>query len=197
MLMDNIADIDAPYAVGNHPSNIITRYFSILTTQSLEVILKASCPRVSSLERSKEEETKFGKKKYPLNITLPDINNRIHGKNEFRMYTFKVKPCFRAYSHDWNAPLLTQGRMLNAATPRSTTSMSLVQRFERGHTRMVMLMSMAMGYSKASSIQTSTTPTFATRKIKRGGDPNELTKRRRMKLDVCLWAYSSLVIMSS
>ncbi|XP_027124200.2 zinc finger CCCH domain-containing protein 66-like [Coffea arabica] len=33
--------------------------------------------------------------------SLPDIKNGIYGTDEFRMYTFKIKPCSRAYSHDW------------------------------------------------------------------------------------------------
>ena len=41
------------------------------------------------------------KKEYPINISLSDVNNRIYGTYEFRMYTFKVKPCSKAYSHDW------------------------------------------------------------------------------------------------
>ncbi|OAY83363.1 Zinc finger CCCH domain-containing protein 33 [Ananas comosus] len=32
---------------------------------------------------------------------LPNIKNRIYSTDEFRMYAFKVKPCSRAYSHDW------------------------------------------------------------------------------------------------
>ncbi|CDP19841.1 unnamed protein product [Coffea canephora] len=33
--------------------------------------------------------------------SLPDIKNGIYGTDEFRMYTFKIKPCSRAYLHDW------------------------------------------------------------------------------------------------
>lgn len=41
------------------------------------------------------------KKEYPIDLSLPDINDGIYGMDEFRMYAFKVKPCSRAYSHDW------------------------------------------------------------------------------------------------
>ncbi|KAE8706481.1 zinc finger CCCH domain-containing protein 29-like isoform 2 [Hibiscus syriacus] len=41
------------------------------------------------------------KKEYLVNLSLPDINNGIYGTDDFKMYTFKVKPCSRAYSHDW------------------------------------------------------------------------------------------------
>ncbi|XP_020211812.1 zinc finger CCCH domain-containing protein 66-like [Cajanus cajan] len=42
-----------------------------------------------------------GKKDYPVDLSLPDIKNGIYSTDEFRMYTFKVRPCSRAYSHDW------------------------------------------------------------------------------------------------
>ncbi|CAN4101050.1 unnamed protein product [Withania somnifera] len=47
--------------------------------------------------------SKFGseKKEYPVDPSLPDIKNGIYGTDDFRMYIFKVKPCSRAYSHDW------------------------------------------------------------------------------------------------
>ncbi|KAE8732687.1 Zinc finger CCCH domain-containing protein 30 [Hibiscus syriacus] len=41
------------------------------------------------------------KKDYPIDPSLPDINNSIYSTDEFRMYSFKVRPCSRAYSHDW------------------------------------------------------------------------------------------------
>ncbi|KAL5077085.1 hypothetical protein RYX36_016069 [Vicia faba] len=41
------------------------------------------------------------RKDYPINLSLPDINNGIYSTDEFRMYIFKVKTCSRAYSHDW------------------------------------------------------------------------------------------------
>lgn len=53
----------------------------------------------SSLKSTVAIENK--KKEYPLDLTLPDIKNGLYGTDEFRMYTFKVKPCSRAYSHDW------------------------------------------------------------------------------------------------
>lgn len=32
---------------------------------------------------------------------LPDINTGVYGSDDFRMYSFKIKPCSRAYTHDW------------------------------------------------------------------------------------------------
>ncbi|KAG1339091.1 zinc finger CCCH domain-containing protein 33 [Cocos nucifera] len=119
MLMDAAADVDATDAAGNRPGDVIARHFSASTTRSLEVVLKASCPGVSSPGGAKEEETKSGEKKYPLDITLPDINNGIYGTDEFRMYTFKVKPCSRAYSHDWTeCPFVHPGENARRRDPR-------------------------------------------------------------------------------
>ncbi|OIW09538.1 hypothetical protein TanjilG_30857 [Lupinus angustifolius] len=41
------------------------------------------------------------KKDYHVDLSLPDIKDGMYSTDEFRMYTFKVKPCSRAYSHDW------------------------------------------------------------------------------------------------
>ncbi|KAK1679601.1 hypothetical protein QYE76_040449 [Lolium multiflorum] len=41
------------------------------------------------------------KKEYPVDPTLPDIKSSVYASDEFRMFAFKVRPCSRAYSHDW------------------------------------------------------------------------------------------------
>ncbi|XVF22956.1 hypothetical protein REPUB_Repub12eG0215400 [Reevesia pubescens] len=41
------------------------------------------------------------KKEYPVDPSLPDIKNSIYATDEFRMFSFKIRPCSRAYSHDW------------------------------------------------------------------------------------------------
>ncbi|KAF7121022.1 hypothetical protein RHSIM_Rhsim13G0068400 [Rhododendron simsii] len=59
------------------------------------------------------------KKEYPIDLSLPDINNGIYGTDEFRMYTFKVKPCSRAYSHDWTeCPFVHPGENARRRDPR-------------------------------------------------------------------------------
>lgn len=59
------------------------------------------------------------KKEYPVDVTLPDINNGVYGTDEFRMYTFKVKPCSRAYSHDWTeCPFVHPGENARRRDPR-------------------------------------------------------------------------------
>ncbi|KAJ0715457.1 putative ankyrin repeat-containing domain-containing protein [Helianthus annuus] len=46
-------------------------------------------------------ELDMSKREYPIDPSLPDIKNSIYSTDEFRMYSFKVRPCSRAYSHDW------------------------------------------------------------------------------------------------
>ncbi|KAM1269520.1 hypothetical protein ACFX13_001769 [Malus domestica] len=59
------------------------------------------------------------KKEYPIDISLPDINNGIYGTDEFRMFTFKVKPCSRAYSHDWTeCPFVHPGENARRRDPK-------------------------------------------------------------------------------
>ncbi|KAG6492240.1 hypothetical protein ZIOFF_047192 [Zingiber officinale] len=111
--------IDVLDASGNRAGDVIARQFSSSVAKSLEVVLKASCcPRVSS--PCKEEAAKQGEKKeYPLDLTLPDIKTGIYGTDEFRMYTFKIKPCSRAYSHDWTeCPFVHPGENARRRDPR-------------------------------------------------------------------------------
>ncbi|GAB2274473.1 hypothetical protein Dimus_009244 [Dionaea muscipula] len=59
------------------------------------------------------------KKEYPVDPWLPDIKNGIYGTDEFRMYSFKVKPCSRAYSHDWTeCPFVHPGENARRRDPR-------------------------------------------------------------------------------
>ncbi|KAL0928951.1 hypothetical protein M5K25_000888 [Dendrobium thyrsiflorum] len=109
LLINASADVDAVDAVGNRPGDVIAKQFSASMAKDLEVLLKAPCPRVSSPS----------KKEYPPDLTLPDIKNGIYGTDEFRMYTFKVKPCSRAYSHDWTeCPFVHPGENARRRDPR-------------------------------------------------------------------------------
>ncbi|XP_022971416.1 zinc finger CCCH domain-containing protein 30-like isoform X1 [Cucurbita maxima] len=59
------------------------------------------------------------KKEYPVDISLPDIKNSIYSTDEFRMYSFKVRPCSRAYSHDWTeCPFVHPGENARRRDPR-------------------------------------------------------------------------------
>jgi hypothetical protein len=69
----------------------------------------ADLPRVATLE----------KKEYPVDPSLPDIKNSIYASDEFRMYSFKIRPCSRAYSHDWTeCPFVHPGENARRRDPR-------------------------------------------------------------------------------
>lgn len=59
------------------------------------------------------------KKEYPIDPSLPDIKNSIFSTDEFRMYSFKIRPCSRAYSHDWTeCPFVHPGENARRRDPR-------------------------------------------------------------------------------
>ncbi|CAA3015381.1 zinc finger CCCH domain-containing 30 [Olea europaea subsp. europaea] len=59
------------------------------------------------------------KKEYFIDPSLPDIKNSIYSTDEFRMFSFKVRPCSRAYSHDWTeCPFVHPGENARRRDPR-------------------------------------------------------------------------------
>lgn len=59
------------------------------------------------------------KKEYPVDPSLPDIKNSMYATDEFRMFSFKVRPCSRAYSHDWTeCPFVHPGENARRRDPR-------------------------------------------------------------------------------
>nr|XP_016466499.1 PREDICTED: zinc finger CCCH domain-containing protein 30-like [Nicotiana tabacum] len=59
------------------------------------------------------------KKEYPIDPSMPDIKNSIYSTDEFRMFSFKIKPCSRAYSHDWTeCPFVHPGENARRRDPR-------------------------------------------------------------------------------
>ncbi|KMT15426.1 hypothetical protein BVRB_3g061310 [Beta vulgaris subsp. vulgaris] len=59
------------------------------------------------------------KKEYPIDPSIPDIKNSIYATDEFRMYSFKIRPCSRAYSHDWTeCPFVHPGENARRRDPR-------------------------------------------------------------------------------
>lgn len=56
---------------------------------------------------------------YPIDPSLPDIKNSIYITDEFRMYSFKIRACSRAYSHDWTeCPFVHPGENARRRDPR-------------------------------------------------------------------------------
>ncbi|KAA8528087.1 hypothetical protein F0562_035044 [Nyssa sinensis] len=61
----------------------------------------------------------FEKKEYPVDPSLPDINNSVYSTDEFRMFSFKIRHCSRAYSHDWTeCPFVHPGENARRRDPR-------------------------------------------------------------------------------
>eukprot|EP00850_Spirogloea_muscicola_P013716 SM000094S24733 [mRNA] locus=s94:400669:404281:- [translate_table: standard] len=55
----------------------------------------------------------------PVAALLPDMRNSAYSTDEFRMFSFKVRPCSRAYSHDWTeCPFVHPGENARRRDPR-------------------------------------------------------------------------------
>nr|XP_043629585.1 zinc finger CCCH domain-containing protein 29-like [Erigeron canadensis] len=91
MLVDGGADVKITDFNGNKPGDLIARGIKSSIRKGLEMMLKGFV--IDDIVEAKKE--------YPTDISLPDINSELYGSDEFRMYTFKVKLCSRAYTHDW------------------------------------------------------------------------------------------------
>ncbi|OWM87416.1 zinc finger CCCH domain-containing protein 47 [Punica granatum] len=115
LLLDSSAD---PYSVdsnGNKPVDLVGLVLTPSRRKALKLLFKGEGfagedkPMIATPE----------KKEYPVDVPLPDINNGIYSSDEFRMYTFKVKPCSRAYSHDWTeCPFVHPGENARRRDPR-------------------------------------------------------------------------------
>lgn len=143
VLIDASADMNCVDAHGNRPGDVIASCLSLSSKpvrKALEFWLKGvgviedlfadSGKEFDVVGGEKTEEGVLaqqvssegvvsGKKEYPVDPSLPDIKNGIYGTDEFRMYTFKVKPCSRAYSHDWTeCPFVHPGENARRRDPR-------------------------------------------------------------------------------
>ncbi|PON59056.1 Transmembrane protein [Parasponia andersonii] len=59
------------------------------------------------------------KKQYPIDPSIPDIKNSIYSTDEFRMFSFKIRPCSRTYSHDWKeCPFVHPGENARRRDPK-------------------------------------------------------------------------------
>lgn len=140
LLLATSADASSLDANGNQAGDLIAPAYSLTFNsrkKALEVMLKGvpsidepfdfSEQMVYETEGQEQQEIttpralKDGteKKEYPIDLSLPDIKNGIYSTDEFRMYTFKVKPCSRAYSHDWTeCPFVHPGENARRRDPR-------------------------------------------------------------------------------
>lgn len=139
LLVDSSADVNQVDANRNRPGDVIAPCFgsSKLERKMMEIMLgkgvivdEACLPsdHLDHLEERQQQQDALSpksssdgseKKEYPADPSLPDIKNGIYGTDEFRMFTFKVKPCSRAYSHDWTeCPFVHPGENARRRDPR-------------------------------------------------------------------------------
>ncbi|CAN4095776.1 unnamed protein product [Withania somnifera] len=127
ILIDASADVNVCDSSGNRPCDVVVSYpksFKNSKRKSLEFLLNGSLAELAEHEEQQGKEAiqmKEGseKKEYPIDTSLPDINDGIYGSDDFRMYCFKVKPCSRAYSHDWTeCPFVHPGENARRRDPR-------------------------------------------------------------------------------
>lgn len=142
LLLDACANVSAVDANGNQPCDLIVSGVNSLFNSRmriLQALLKGKDvineearlsfeDTISQMEEQQQpldmaasRVSKDGneKKDYPIDLSLPDIKSGIYGTDEFRMYTFKVKPCSRAYSHDWTeCPFVHPGENARRRDPR-------------------------------------------------------------------------------
>ncbi|XP_058782098.1 zinc finger CCCH domain-containing protein 66-like [Vicia villosa] len=116
LLLDAHADVGSVDANGNRCSDLIGRMSNSIsgsTKRKLQALLEGiddvdeddGFLKELGFQMEKQQEDigtpRIDKKDYSIDLSLPDINNGIYITDEFRMFIFKVKPCSRAYSHDW------------------------------------------------------------------------------------------------
>ena len=101
LLLDAAADANLADCNGNKPVDVIApalKSSSNPRRRAMEMLLRGDS---QAIELQEEQQQSFmtplmtsgsEKKEYPIGISLPDINNGIYGTDEFRMFTFKVKP---------------------------------------------------------------------------------------------------------
>ncbi|RDX99016.1 Zinc finger CCCH domain-containing protein 66, partial [Mucuna pruriens] len=139
LLLDASADVTAVDANGNRPLDLIVSVPNSIFNpriRILQALLEGTdaadqvcfmLPEViDQIEEQRQDMSmprvwKDGteKKDYPIDLSLPDIKNGIYSTDEFRMYSFKVKPCSRAYSHDWTeCPFVHPGENARRRDPR-------------------------------------------------------------------------------
>jgi len=107
LLLEASADVAACDVNGNKAIDLLPVYLKSSPYASRRKVIESLLKGDGSINQEEEKGIKapvssgIEKKEYPIDVLLPDINNGVYGSDEFRMYSFKIKPCSRAYSHDW------------------------------------------------------------------------------------------------
>lgn len=100
---------------GSNSLGSLPHLSSSFEPQSPKVLM--SCAKISEASRNCADGIE--KREYPVDPSLPDIKNGVYSTDEFRMYSFKVRPCSRAYSHDWTeCPFVHPGENARRRDPR-------------------------------------------------------------------------------
>ncbi|XP_030488827.2 zinc finger CCCH domain-containing protein 29 [Cannabis sativa] len=129
LLLEASADVDLVNAYGNKAIDLLGQGFKWPCSsrrKAMEMLLRGE---TNSVTEDEEDQFRVGsplssrdggeKKEYPIDVSLPDINNGMYGSDDFRMYSFKIKPCSRAYSHDWTeCPFVHPGENARRRDPR-------------------------------------------------------------------------------
>lgn len=119
LLISSGGDTHVADSNGKKPGDLIApcvKSSSSSRRRTLEMVLNGIS---SDEEGSRTPRGGIEKKEYPIDVSLPDINIGVYGSDEFRMYSFKVKPCSRAYSHDWTeCPFVHPGENARRRDPR-------------------------------------------------------------------------------
>ncbi|KAF3336980.1 zinc finger CCCH domain-containing protein 33-like protein [Carex littledalei] len=119
LLISAGADVESLDSSGRRPGDLIPRILPHTLDKSLRALLKAASASPPSTPPKKVLTREDSKKEYPPDLTLPDIKTGIYSTDEFRMYAFKIKPCSRAYSHDWTeCPFVHPGENARRRDPR-------------------------------------------------------------------------------
>ncbi|CAB4308703.1 unnamed protein product [Prunus armeniaca] len=107
------ADPNAIDANGCCPFDVIV---SPLDCSNLKVVLQELLQYDGS---ACQLDLHVSNKEYPFDPSLPNIKNSIYATDEFRMFSFKIWPCSRAYSHDWTeCPFVHPGENARRRDPR-------------------------------------------------------------------------------
>ncbi|WVZ60175.1 hypothetical protein U9M48_010228 [Paspalum notatum var. saurae] len=119
LLLGAGADADATDDAGRRPADVISAPPKMFDAKvALQDLL--GCPKPEhGMLRVVTRVATSEKKEYPVDPSLPDIKNSIYASDEFRMYSFKIRPCSRAYSHDWTeCPFVHPGENARRRDPR-------------------------------------------------------------------------------
>ncbi|KAL7147878.1 hypothetical protein ABFS83_06G138800 [Erythranthe nasuta] len=118
ILIEANADTNVVDVRGRRPGELIpfcVKSSNNYKSRTLDMLLNGNGVSIEEYE----DEEGIQKKAYPpLDTCLPDMNSGVYGSDEFRMYSFKVKPCSRGYSHDWReCPFLHPGENARRRDP--------------------------------------------------------------------------------